>query len=72
MANGKAEAAIKDRESALTKALQLQRDLEVLGGGPHLHAIKRVSELKTLPLNMLKALEMQLKKDLSEVEKVHY
>ena len=70
MAKQKADVAMKEKESAMAKAAQMQRELEVMSGGPHLHAIKRVSELKSLPLNMLKALEMQLKKDLLEVEKV--
>ena len=52
------------------KAIQLQRELEVMGGGPYLHAIKRTSDLKALPINVLKALELQLKKDLEEIDKV--
>ena len=39
-------------------------------GGPYLHAIKRVGELKHLPAGVLKTLEWQLRKDLQEVEKV--
>ena len=61
---------MKEKESALGKALHLQRELEVMGGGPYLHSVKRVSELKTLPVNILKALEHQLKKDLDEIDKV--
>ena len=61
---------LKEKESALGKALHLQRELEVMGGGPYLHAVKRVSELKTLSVNILKALEHQLKKDLDEIDKV--
>ena len=68
--NKKSEVALKEKESALGKALHLQRELEVMGGGPYLHAVKRVSELKTLPVNILKALEHQLKKDLDEIDKV--
>lgn len=40
-------------------------------GGPYLHAIKRVGELKHLPAGVLKTLEWQLRKDLQEVEKVN-
>jgi hypothetical protein len=44
-------------------------EVEALSGGPHLHVVKRVADLKGLPLNMLKAIEMQIRKDLQEVEK---
>ena len=48
----------------------IAKEVEILSGGPHLHVIKRVSDLKGLPLNMLKAIEIQLRKDLQEVDKV--
>ena len=70
MANKKLEAAIKEKDAAINKAMSLQREVEAMAGGPNLHAIKRVSELKSMPLSMLKGLEMQLDKDLQEVKKV--
>ncbi|XP_059098725.1 putative E3 ubiquitin-protein ligase UNKL isoform X2 [Tigriopus californicus] len=69
IATKKAELAQRDRESALQKAVQFQKEVETLNGGPYLHAIKRVDELKALPPGVLKALEWQLRKDLQEVEK---
>jgi hypothetical protein len=63
------ELALKEKGDALSKAAQLAREVEVLNGGPHLHVVKRVADLKGLPLNVLKALEIQLRKDLQEVEK---
>ena len=70
MANKKVELALKEKGDALAKAAQLAREVEVLNGGPYLHVVKRVADLKGLPLNVLKALEIQLRKDLQEVEKV--
>ncbi len=39
-------------------------------GGPFVHALRRVSELRTLSLATLKTLQAQLKTDLEEIEKV--
>merc|ERR1719158_1418115 len=69
MAQKKVELAMKGKSDAMSKTAQLAKDVEMLSGGPHLHVIKRVSDLKGLPLNMLKAIEIQLRKDLQEVEK---
>jgi hypothetical protein len=67
----KVEMAQKDKDGALTKVAQLQKELEsATCGGPYLHAVKRVAELKGLPAAMLKSLDWQLRKDLQEVEKV--
>jgi hypothetical protein len=38
--------------------------------GPLLHVIRRVADLKTAPMGVLKTIEWQLRKDLQEVEKV--
>eukprot|EP00095_Tigriopus_kingsejongensis_P011436 maker-scaffold222_size251774-snap-gene-0.25 protein:Tk11436 transcript:maker-scaffold222_size251774-snap-gene-0.25-mRNA-1 annotation:"ring finger protein unkempt-like protein" len=70
IATKKAELANRERESALQKAVQFQKELETLRGGPFLHAIKRVDDLKGLSPGVLKALEWQLRKDLQEVEKM--
>ena len=73
------EYLIKEKNSTLNRMQQLQKevvDLQSGGGGgigpggPYLHAIKRVGELKNLPAGVLKTLEWQLRKDLIEVEKV--
>jgi hypothetical protein len=69
MAQKKVELAMKEKAEALSKQAQLGKEVEILSGGPHLHVVKRVSDLKGLPLNMLKAIEIQLRKDLQEVEK---
>ena len=70
MAQKKVELAMKEKSDAMSKTAQLAKDVELLSGGPHLHVIKRVADLKGLPLNMLKAIEIQLRKDLQEVDKV--
>ena len=70
MATKKLEVAMKEKDAAISKAMSLQREVDAMAGGPNLHAIKRVSELKTMPLSMLRGLEMQLDKDLQEVKKV--
>jgi hypothetical protein len=70
LATKKMEQAIKEKDSVSAKANQLQKELDGLQGGPHLHAIGRVEELKAQPLSVLKTVEWQLRKDLQEVEKV--
>merc|ERR1719158_2138552 len=69
MAQKKVELAMKGKSDAMSKTAQLAKDVELLSGGPHLHVIKRVADLKGLPLNMLKAIEIQLRRDLQEVDK---
>lgn len=49
----------------------LQGELEMRQGGPFIHALHRVSELRTLSLPALKNLQGQLKADLEEIEKVY-
>ena len=71
MAQKKVELASREKGDALAKVAQLAREVESLSGGPHLHVVKRVADLKGLPLNVLKALELQLRKDLQEIEKVN-
>jgi hypothetical protein len=69
MAQKKVELALKEKGDAMSKTAQLAKEVEILSGGPHLHVVKRVADLKGMPLNMLKAIEIQLRKDLQEVEK---
>jgi len=70
IANKKAELAIKEKEAALLKLAQMQKEIDNLSGGPLLHVIRRVQDLKTAPMGVLKTIEWQLRKDLQEVEKV--
>jgi hypothetical protein len=70
MAKQKADMAIKEKEGALTKLNSLQKENEQLSGGPLLHGIRRVSDLPSLPPQVLKTLEWQLRKDIGEVERV--
>jgi hypothetical protein len=51
------------------KAVQLQKEMEQLSGGPLLHALRRVGDLPSLPPAVLKTLEWTLRKDLQEIEK---
>lgn len=69
ISNKKAELAMKEKESAMLKLAQMQKELDSLSGGPHLHVIRRVDDLKTAPIGVLKTIEWQLRKDLQEVEK---
>ena len=69
-ANKKAELALKEKEAALLKLAQMQKEVDNLSGGPLLHVIRRVQDLKTAPMGALKTIEWQLRKDLQEVEKV--
>jgi len=69
MAQKKAELVLREKQDLMSKTAQLAKEVDMLSGGPHLHVIKRVSDLKGLPLNMLKAIEIQLRKDLQEVDK---
>lgn len=50
------------------KALRMEN--EAAGGSPHLHALKRTSELRNLSIATLKSIQSQLRQDLEEVEKV--
>jgi len=70
MAKHKADMAIKEKDAALTKLNALQKENEQLSGGPLLHGIRRVSDLPSLPPQVLKTLEWQLRKDIGEVERV--
>ncbi len=49
----------------------MQKELDSLNGGPFLHAVGRIEDLKTQPMSILKTIEWQLRKDLQEVEKVN-
>jgi len=70
MAKQKADMANKEKEAALSKLNTLQKENEQLSGGPLLHGIRRVSDLPSLPPQVLKTLEWQLRKDIGEVERV--
>merc|ERR1712004_677590 len=70
----KKEAAManKKAEMAINKAVQLQKELEQLSGGPLLHALRRIADLPNLPPAVLKTLDWTLRKDIQEIEKVRY
>jgi hypothetical protein len=70
IASKKADLAIKEKDAAMLKLIQMKEEMDSLNGGPHLHAVRRVQDLKTTPVGVLKTLEWQLRKDLQEVEKV--
>ena len=64
---------MREREEALTRLQQLQREVQASeatsAASPHLHAVRKVSELRTMPPGVLKAVEWQLRRDLYEVER---
>ncbi|KFM83323.1 RING finger protein unkempt-like protein, partial [Stegodyphus mimosarum] len=62
--------AEQQRDEALAKVNNLQKELDTLTGGPFLHTLTRISELETLPLSKLKQLQEQLREDLEKIEKV--
>ncbi|XP_035223323.1 putative E3 ubiquitin-protein ligase UNKL isoform X2 [Stegodyphus dumicola] len=62
--------AEQQRDEALAKVSNLQKELDALTGGPFLHTLTRISELETLPLSKLKQLQEQLREDLEKIEKV--
>ncbi|XP_023342010.1 RING finger protein unkempt isoform X2 [Eurytemora carolleeae] len=69
MSKQKAEMAIKEKDVAVNKVSTLQKEIEQLSGGPLLHALRRISDLPSLPPAMLKTIEWQLRKDIAEVER---
>lgn len=50
------------------KALRVEN--EASSGGPYLHTVRRISELRSLSIATLKSIQSQLRSDLEEVEKV--
>ena len=78
LSRGRAEVALREREEAVARLREMREDPSSSssppsGSGPaspYLHAVRKVSELRSAPLGVLKAVEWQLKKDLYEVEKV--
>merc|ERR1712072_899422 len=70
LASRKADLAYKEKDAAMLKLAQMQKELDSLSGGPHLHVIRRVQDLKSTPIGILKTIEYRLRQDLQEVEKV--
>ncbi|XP_014241173.1 RING finger protein unkempt [Cimex lectularius] len=68
-ANRKALIAEQQRDEAMSQAKALQKEVDLLQGSPYLHGLRRVSELKSLPLTTLKSIQAQLKGDLEQVDK---
>ncbi|XP_034935031.1 RING finger protein unkempt homolog isoform X4 [Chelonus insularis] len=71
-AKRKATIAEQQRDEALMQVKALRVENEQSNGGPHLHALKRTSELRNLSITALKTIQSQLRQDLEEVEKVLY
>lgn len=61
-----------DSLQALIQVKALRVENEASSGGPYLHTIKRISELRSLSIATLKSIQAQLRSDLEEVEKVNY
>lgn len=55
---------------ALMQVKALRVENEASSGGPYLHSITRISELRSLSIATLKSIQSQLRSDLEEVEKV--
>ncbi|XP_022916199.1 RING finger protein unkempt isoform X2 [Onthophagus taurus] len=71
-ANRKVQMTEGKLSDVQTQCSNLKQELEKQQGGPHLHSIKKVSELSKLPLSVLKNIQAQLRQDLEEVDKVLY
>ncbi|XP_073996998.1 RING finger protein unk isoform X2 [Rhodnius prolixus] len=71
-ANRKATIAEQQRDEAMSQAKALQKEVDLLQGSPYLHGLRRVSELKSLPLTTLKSIQAQLRSDLEQVDKELY
>ncbi|XP_046394378.1 RING finger protein unkempt [Ischnura elegans] len=70
--NRKASIAEQQRDEALSQVKSLQKEVDQLQGGPHLHCLQRTTDLSKLSLATLKSLQEQLRSDLDDIEKVVY
>ncbi|XP_014470157.1 PREDICTED: RING finger protein unkempt isoform X7 [Dinoponera quadriceps] len=61
-----------DSLQALMQVKALRVENEASSGGPYLHTVRRISELRSLSIATLKSIQSQLRSDLEEVEKVLY
>lgn len=68
----KAKASENKLSDVMTKYAKIKQECENLQGGPHLHSITKVSELKKLSLGDLKNIRSRLRHDLEEIDKVLY
>ncbi|XP_029175023.1 RING finger protein unkempt homolog isoform X7 [Nylanderia fulva] len=71
-AKRKANIAEQQRDEALMQMKALRVENETSNGGPYLHSVRRISELRSLSIATLKSIQSQLRSDLEEVEKVLY
>ncbi|KAL6441843.1 hypothetical protein ACFW04_002335 [Cataglyphis niger] len=71
-AKRKASIAEQQRDEALMQIKALRVENETSNGGPYLHSVRRISELRSLSIATLKSIQSQLRSDLEEVEKVLY
>lgn len=71
-AKRKANIAEQQRDEALMQIKALRVENETSNGGPYLHSVRRISELRSLSIATLKSIQSQLRSDLEEVEKVLY
>ncbi|KAK9759031.1 Core histone H2A/H2B/H3/H4 [Popillia japonica] len=71
-ANRKVQMTEGKLNETMAQYNNLKSEYEKLQGGPHLHSIKKVSELSKLPLSVLKNIQAQLRQDLEEIDKVLY
>ncbi|XP_025833332.1 RING finger protein unkempt isoform X2 [Agrilus planipennis] len=71
-ANRKVQITESKLNDTLTQYNALQQEYEKIQGGPHLHSIKKVSELSKLSLSELKSIHALLRQDVEEIEKVLY
>lgn len=70
--NRKLQMSESKLNETLTQYNALQTKVEKIQGGPYLHSITSVSELRNLSLTALKGIQAQLRQDLEEIDKVLY
>jgi len=66
LANKKAEIANKEKDVAIAKCSSLQKEIDQM----RVEQLRRVADLHNLPPQYLKTIEWNLRKDITEVEKV--
>lgn len=66
----KSQFAVLQRMDFLQALKALRVENKASNSGPYLHSLRKISELRSLSIATLKAIQSQLRSDLEEVEKV--
>jgi len=66
----KSQFGVLQRMDFLQALKALRVENKASNGGPYLHSLRKISELRSLSIATLKSIQSQLRSDLEEVEKV--